>query len=177
MARTRSQAVKAALAVTTYPVGWCARFTREALGLPATGDRDGDGDADAVDAWLAAKHRHPGDRNPPAGVPVFWSGGSKNFGHAALSEDDGMIRSTDLPVSGKVGTVALATVEKRWGMKYLGWSEDWAGTLIPLDPSAPPKIKPTPNVDAAIRANRRAGRTRVVELLKRARRRIRKGLK
>lgn len=131
MTATRQQAVRNALTVKTYPVGMCARFTREQFGVPALGDFDGDGDADAVDMWQACKIRNEGDINPPAGVPVFWSGGRKGHGHAAVSLGDGLVRSTDAWAAGLVGSVPLTEVTRRWGMPYLGWTEDLYGHEIP----------------------------------------------
>lgn len=142
MTNTRGQAVKNALASTAYDVGMCMKWTRTMLGRDSVGDVDRDGDADAVDGWKSCKHRHPDDRNPPAGVPVFWSGGSKGHGHAALSLGGGMIRTIDRPTSGRVGTVPLSDPERAWGLHYLGWAEDIGGLLIPLD--APAKVDPKP---------------------------------
>ena len=128
---SRNQAIVNALASKAYPVGMCAKWTREKYGLPALGDFDRDGDADAVDMWAACVLKEAGDRNPPAGVPVFWSGGSKGHGHAAVSLGDGMIRTIDRPTSGQVGTVPLGEIERVWGLKYLGWTHDLYGHEIP----------------------------------------------
>lgn len=153
MTYTRAQAVTRALASRTYPRAMCYRWTREIFGLPAVGDVDGDGDADAVDGWKAARHRHPGDRNPPVGVPVFWSGGSNGNGHAAVTVPGG-VRSIDVGPGGfgTVGTVDLGWFERQWNLTYLGWSEDLGGVRIPYDPPpAPKKRRPEP-----IRAIRKA---------------------
>lgn len=131
MPASRQQAVINALSVNAYSVGMCAKFTREQFGVPALGDHDGDGDADAVDMWKACRIRNDGDTNPPAGVPVFWSGGSKGHGHAAVSLGGGMVRSTDAWTAGVVATVPIAEVSRRWGMPYLGWTEDLYGHDIP----------------------------------------------
>lgn len=131
MTNSRNQAIVAALASTAYPVGMCAKWTREKFGLPALGDFDRDGDADAVDMWQACVLKEAGDRNPPPGVPVFWSGGSKGHGHAAISLGNGMIRTIDRPRSGVVGTVPLGEIERVWGLKYLGWTHDLYGHEIP----------------------------------------------
>ena len=128
---SRNQAIVNALASQAYAVGMCAKWTRERYGLPALGDFDRDGDADAVDMWKACALKHAGDRNPPAGVPVFWSGGSRGHGHAAISLGDGFIRTIDRPTSGKVGTVPLGEIERAWGLKYLGWTADLYGHEIP----------------------------------------------
>lgn len=131
MPNSRQQAVASALNSTTNVPRYCARWTRERFGVGALGDFDGDGAADAEDMWKAAKIRNDGDRNPPAGVPVYWGGGSQDNGHISVSLGGGMIRSTDAAGAGRVGTVPLDFPEKQWGMPYLGWSEDLYGYIIP----------------------------------------------
>jgi hypothetical protein len=133
MTLSRQQAVRNALESATNKVGMCAQWTRQQFGVPALGDFDGDGDADAVDMWKACVIKHHADVEPvpPAGVPVFWSGGSKGHGHAAVSLGGGMVRSTDAWTAGRVGTVPIVEVSRRWGMPYLGWTEDLYGHEIP----------------------------------------------
>lgn len=130
---SRQQAVANALNSTTNKVGMCAQWTRERFAIPALGDFDRDGDADAVDMWQACALKHYADVEPvpPAGVPVFWSGGSRGHGHAAVSLGGGMVRSTDAWTAGLVGTVPLSEIGRRWGMHYLGWTEDLYGHEIP----------------------------------------------
>ena len=146
----RLQAVERSKKVATYGYAMCYKFTREVFGHAAVGDVDGDGDADAVDGWKATKFRHPGDRNPPAGVPVFWSGGRNGYGHAAVSLGNGLIRSTDAGGREIVATVPLKWVEDNWGMKYLGWTEDLGGVKIPLPPTKPKPVRRGYRVDRAI---------------------------
>lgn len=131
MPASRQQAVANALRSTTNVPRFCAQWTRTMFGVAALGDFDGDGAADAEDMWKAAKSRHPGDRNPPVGVPVYYGGGSADNGHISVSLGSGMIRSTDAGGSGKVATVPLDFPEKQWGMPYLGWSDDLYGNTIP----------------------------------------------
>ena len=111
--------------------------------MNAVGDVDGDGDADAVDGWKSepASARHEGDRNPPRGVPVAWSGGSRGFGHRAVSLGNGRIASTDAGGIGRISIVPLSWVEQQWGMSYLGWSETMSGVLIEAPTPANPKPK------------------------------------
>jgi hypothetical protein len=103
---------------------------------PAVGDYDHDGDADAVDGWKSEHgHQHIGDMNPPRGVPVAWSGGGKGFGHRAISQGNGKIRSTDVNGPGTVGTVDITWFARHWSnLHYLGWSESISGIMIPLPP-------------------------------------------
>jgi hypothetical protein len=111
-----------------FGVNQCRLQCRIALGKPSVGDFDGDGDADAEDAWKAAKLKHPGDRKPPRGRGVFWGGGSHDNGHEAISagEFDGVwhIWSTDILRPGFWDFVPLSLIEQKWGLTYLGWAED-----------------------------------------------------
>lgn len=163
---SRPVVVQRALAAVSNVPGTCYLWTRTMAGSPSVGDVDRDGDADAVDGWKATKHRHPGDRNPPAGVPVFWSGGTHGYGHAAVSLGGGKIRSTDAGGPGRIATVDLGWVERTWGLTYLGWTEDLAGEVIPT----PTPVKPAKPAKPV--KERTAGQiTRARELLQRALRR------
>lgn len=146
MVYNREEAAKNAEASRTNQPGMCQAWTRTQYGAPSVGDRDGDGDADAVDGWASEPvgKRHF-DRNPPRGVPVAWSGGSRGFGHRAISLGNGKIRSTDAYGLGRVGTVDLDWPEKTWGMKYLGWTETISGIDIPS-----PETTRGKNVDEAL---------------------------
>lgn len=150
MVYSRQEAVKRSLAYSRYPQGLCQVFTRTIFGAPSVGDVDGDGDADAVDGWFSEppSARHPGDRNPPAGVPTGFSGGSRGFGHRAPSVGGGKIRSTDMNASGRyqagsVATVTIPQVEAAMGVCYTGWTETISGLPIPGDKPTPPP-KPVP---------------------------------
>ena len=149
--RNREDAARVAEADNFNDPGMCQQQTRNWFNAPSAGDQDKDGDADAVDGWKSEpmSARHEGDRNPPRGVPVSWSGGSSGHGHRAISLGGGNIRSTDAGGRGKVATVKLDWVEKNWGMKYLGWSETITGQVIPLPPP-PPKTSRGERVDTAI---------------------------
>lgn len=164
MSLTRAQAVANAKASTAYPVGMCMKWTRTMFGRPAVGDVDGDGDADAVDGWKSCKQKHPGDRNPPAGVPVFWSGGRNGYGHVGISLGNRTFRGTDSPTSGKVGTVGLDWPEQHWGLTYLGWADDLNGVPIPGEPeqpAAPAQTKRYGAIKAAVEALKVARKTAI----------------
>lgn len=162
--RNREEAVKAALADKTNTPRYCQLVTRLWFDAPSAGDVDGDGAADAEDGWKrepAAARRF--DRNPPAGVPVTWLGGSQDNGHRAISLGNGMIRSTDAAGIGKIGTVPLRWVEDNWGMAYAGWSTTMNGYEIPLAPEQP---KPAPQKPPTLVEK---ARKRLVEALELAR--------
>lgn len=159
----RDDAVIRALAAKNNVPNTCQLWTRLVFGVPSVGDVDGDGASDAEDGWKSepAKYKHPGDRHPPAGVPVSYGGGSHDNGHRAVSLGGGMIRSTDAAGWGHVGTVPLDWPEKTWGLVYLGWSDTCDGWLIPEPPAPkPPKPKPLSREQKArvIRREARAAR-------------------
>jgi hypothetical protein len=159
MVFSRQEAVRRANAARTNKVGMCQQWTRDILGAPSAGDRDGDRDADAIDGWQSepASKRHT-DRNPPAGVPVAFD---KKFGHRAVSLGGGKIRSTDMSTKtgryspGEVGTVTIEQIENSMGVRYLGWSETITGIPIPDDTKKPAPVKKTSRgarVDRAIKS-------------------------
>lgn len=153
---TRAQALAKANRTKTNAVGACQKVTRGYFNAPSAGDRDHDGDADAYDGWLSepVSKRHL-DRNPPAGVPVAFKGGSKGYGHRAISLGGGHVRSTDFNgltkryQAGVVGNGTIAEVERAMGVRYLGWSETIDGQVIP-EPPKPIKTSRGKHVDAAI---------------------------
>lgn len=167
MVNTREQAAKTAEADHTNVPGMCQQQTRYWFNAPSSGDQNSDGDADALDGWAdePAWARHPGDRNPPRGVPLSWAGG---HGHRAISLGNRRVRSTDVPRAGVVGTVDIDWFERNWGKVYLGWSETISGIKIPLGTKPNPVPPPAP-------ASRVA---RAYELMRRARdRALRRGYK
>lgn len=120
---------------------------------------------DATTAWRNTNDRHPGNRNPPRGSDVFWTGGSAGHGHVAKSLGGGKIRSTDAGGSGRVATVDLGWIERNWHMNYAGWAWDNNEVTIPHAKVAvkkPPVKKPAvrthienaiDNINKAIKAN------------------------
>lgn len=86
---------------------------------------------DAATAWRNTNDRHPGDRNPPRGADVFWTGGSSGHGHVAKSLGSQRIRSTDAGGRGRVATVDLGFFERVWHLTYGGWSWDINEVTIP----------------------------------------------
>lgn len=149
MVYNRDQAVERAKAAETNSPGTCQLWTRTIFGADSAGDRDRDGDADAVDGWLSEPpaHRHVGDRNPPAGVPVAFAGGSKGYGHRAVSIGGGRLRSTDMRngryFPGRVGTCTIKDIEREMNQTYLGWSNTITGQLIPMGSPSTQSLPPS----------------------------------
>jgi hypothetical protein len=103
--------------------GYCLKYVRTWLEI-------GSRDPDAATAWRNAHHKHAGDRHPPRGAPIFWTGGSSGHGHIALAKGD-VMRSTDVPAMGVVGNDDGSHPHDVWGLTYVGWAEDLNGVDIP----------------------------------------------
>lgn len=108
----------------TNDPGYCQQQTRQWSGIPSKYP-------DATTAWKNTNDRHPGNKNPPRGAHVFWTGGSHGYGHVAMSLGGGKVRSTDAGGSGKVATVDLDWVQRNWGLPYAGWAWDNNEVTIP----------------------------------------------
>jgi hypothetical protein len=122
VSQSANETVSRANSYKTCEVGMCLKYVRTWLGI-------GSREASAIDAWNAAKVKHPNDQKPPRGAPVFWKGGQ--YGHIALAIDNDNGRSTDTTSSGKVGTQNGNWWKNNWGYQYLGWTEDVNGVTIP----------------------------------------------
>lgn len=109
---------------TSNGVGMCLQWSRERANIPAL-------QPDAATAWKHAVHRHPGDKKPPRGAMVYWTGGSKGYGHIAVSLGNGKIRSSDSGGSGRPATVDIDWPTRTWGMPYAGWADNVNDRVIP----------------------------------------------
>lgn len=121
-ARVGAAAASWARKITRWsPSGMCQQFTRSCFNVGAYYGT-------AALAWHRADHKHPTSLSRvggmPPNVPVFWTGGSRGAGHAAYHLGHGLVRSTDWPRSGQVGTVHIATLTRAWGHSFQGWTED-----------------------------------------------------
>jgi hypothetical protein len=123
--RTPAQAIEAARGDSRNDVGMCLHVVQNWFGSPH-------GYPDAISQWEASTRKHPGDRTPPVGVPVFYGPGSGGrHGHIALFVGGARIRSTDCPSAGIVGETDLDWPTRKWGHPYLGWTGDLGGVAIP----------------------------------------------
>lgn len=109
--------------------GHCLEAVRDLYGLDANNH-----EPSAYAAWVyEGGHDGPNTHTvlkPPAGVPVFWSGGSRGYGHVAISDGLGAVYSTDVKRDGRFDRVPLAWVHTHWGLTYLGWTETLEGKRI-----------------------------------------------
>lgn len=118
------------LKLTSGYGGYCLKWVRLCFGVPAKYPT-------AYAAWQGARRRHTG--TPPANVPVFFAPSGNGFGHVAYSLGGGRVRTTN-SATNKIHNTTIATIERQWGQRYLGWTEDLNGRTV----YAPPKPKPTP---------------------------------
>lgn len=105
--------------------GLCEKFVRSAYGFPANYQS-------AKEAWKAAGGKHPGDMNPPSGVPVFWDlvGANAPYGHIALSIGRGLaVSSSDEAGKPGVTTISIARFTDEYA-RYLGWAEIYHGVNV-----------------------------------------------
>jgi hypothetical protein len=76
MRTSAADAVTAANKYTSYSVGYCLKWVVTVWQAPSIGCPD------AITSWEWATQKHPNDRNPPVGAPVYYRGG--NYGHIAI---------------------------------------------------------------------------------------------
>lgn len=120
-------------------VGACARTVWQSLGgAPALHARS----ASEVVAKVrkAGKLHTSKPESAPFGAILLWTGGSRGFGHAALrAEDPRRSVTVDWETPGAVGEADTATMARKWGLKWAGWTT-WYGVDLPMDP---PVVEPT----------------------------------
>lgn len=85
----------------------------------------------ALAGWHGSPGKHEGDRNPPAGVPVwFGAKSSSSAGDVVISLGDGRVVATDYPRYGVVGVCTIQERQDQIGRPYLGWTETILGAAI-----------------------------------------------
>jgi hypothetical protein len=124
-ARTPAQAIAAARRTKTFEVGKCLVFVRTAYGVSASFPS-------AADAWRGASFKHPVDSGMqvPRGAPVFWTGGSKGFGHIAIGTGNGHCWSSDAGGPGRTAKVSIDELTRRFNIDFQGWAEDVNGVHV-----------------------------------------------
>ncbi len=167
--------------------GMCQAFSVTMFGTGGVGDWDGDGDADAVDGWKKAKARgkvRTADQirdfsKIPYGVILYWSGGSRGYGHAAVSIGGGNMVTTD---AGWGGLIGVRRIKGWWAgsHKFLGYAyQDGNGYVLrrihAFEKAKPSKPRPkfSTYVVTASLVNVRTGpstKAPIVKRLKRGRR-------
>lgn len=110
-----------------FGVGECLMRVRGCYGIAAR-------EHDAAQAWQLAKVKHPQtDPNKiPRGYPVFWTGGSKGFGHIAISAGNGKCWSTDIKRPGFFDYADIADIHAKWGLTLVGYTDDINGVTATI---------------------------------------------
>lgn len=107
---------------TNIKGGYCLHYVWQAY--KANGASTGRSAGTAYEAWQRSDGQHADDRNPPAGVPVFWGPkASSAAGDVVISLGGGRVAATDYPNYGVVGTCTIDQRERQIGRPYLGWTE------------------------------------------------------
>lgn len=109
----------------------CLAIVRQTWGLQPTGITT------AYAGWKLTRRRHERDYNAPPGAPC-WFQGPTPAGHVATSVGNGYVVGNDYPTSGVVKKARIKDIEKGWGCRYLGWTEDYPrangdNVRLPLD--------------------------------------------
>lgn len=110
-------------------VGLCLENVRKQYDIAA------DGTLTAFIAWQHSMVKPDATHTfykAPAGVPVFWSGGSAGDGHIAIADGHGNVWSTDILRPAKWDLVPLGLIASKWNLKPLGWSSRLNGVTVCL---------------------------------------------
>ncbi|QGJ88898.1 lysin A [Microbacterium phage Teamocil] len=113
----------------TWRAGYCLEAVWTAY--KRNGASTGRSAPTAYVGWQNSDDKHPGDRNPPAGVPVWWGPkASSNAGDVVISLGGGRVVATDWPYGGVIGITTIDARERQIGRPYLGWTGDILGAKI-----------------------------------------------
>lgn len=106
----------------TWRAGYCMEAVWQAY--KRNGARTSLGAPTAYDGWLESGGKHPDDRNPPPGVPVYFGpkAGSR-AGDVVISLGGGQVVATDWPRNGVIGITTIDARQRQIGRPYLGWTD------------------------------------------------------
>lgn len=118
--------------------GYCLQFVRQCFDVPSYY-------ASAIDAWNGSPTKHPGDRNPPPAVPLFFTSPSV-YDHVVFGGASGEIITTfnaDVRrYTASSTSAAIDMIVRDFGPgQYLGWTEDINRVRV-LDVVPPPGPDP-----------------------------------
>jgi hypothetical protein len=117
--------------------GYCLQFVRECFGV-------GSYYASAIDAWNGSQTQHPGDRNPPPAVPMYFTSPSQ-YDHVVFWAGGDEIETTfNADVRQYVGN-AISRIESDFDGHYLGWCEDINGVTVYAPTGAGEDLDMTPD--------------------------------
>lgn len=131
---------------------WCLAVTQKVFGVAPFAES-----AQIAWSWNNTKHQ---DRNLPDGcfVPIWWTGGYKNYGHVAIVKRTGnRIQIWSSPYTRKPFfdyfegelNVTIDTISRIYGVSYAGWTETMNTTRI-VEWVNPPQLKSNEEIAAEI---------------------------
>lgn len=131
---------------------WCLAVTQKVFGVAPFAES-----AQIAWNWDNTKHQ---DRNLPDGcfVPIWWTGGYKNYGHVAVAKRTGnRIQIWSSPYTRKPFfdyfegelNVTIDTISRIYGVSYAGWTETMNTTRI-IEWVNPPQLKSNEEIAAEI---------------------------
>lgn len=131
---------------------WCLAVTQKVFGVAPFAES-----AQIAWNWNNTKHQ---DRNLPDGcfVPIWWTGGYKNYGHVAVAKRTGSrIQIWSSPYTRKPFfdyfegelNVTIDTISRIYGISYAGWTETMNTTRI-VEWVNPPQLKSNEEIAAEI---------------------------
>lgn len=131
---------------------WCLTVTQKVFGVAPFAES-----AQIAWNWNNTKHQ---DRNLPDGcfVPIWWTGGYKNYGHVAVAKRTGnRIQIWSSPYTRKPFfdyfegelNVTIDTISRIYGVSYAGWTETMNTTRI-IEWVNPPQLKSNEEIAAEI---------------------------
>ena len=131
---------------------WCLAVTQKVFGVAPFAES-----AQIAWSWNNTKHQ---DRNLPEGcfVPIWWTGGYKNYGHVAVAKRTGnRIQIWTSPYThkpyfdyfeGELNTT-IDTVSRIYSVVYAGWTETMNTTRV-VEWVNPPQLKSNEEIAAEI---------------------------
>jgi len=131
---------------------WCLAVTQKVFGVAPFAES-----AQIAWSWNNTKHQ---DRNLPDGcfVPIWWTGGYKNYGHVAIAKRTGnRIQIWSSPYTRKPFfdyfegelNVTIDTISRIYSVSYAGWTETMNATRI-VEWVNPPQLKSNEEIAAEI---------------------------
>jgi hypothetical protein len=99
---------------------------------------------DALAAWNGSPGKHY-DRNPPAGVPVYFGAKPGSAaGDVVISMGNGQVAATDWPRYGVIGQTTIIERQAQINRPYLGWTDNILGFPISQMQNDEPAPEPIP---------------------------------
>ena len=131
---------------------WCLAVTQKVFGVAPFAES-----AQIAWSWNNTKHQ---DRNLPDGcfVPIWWTGGYKNYGHVAVAKRTGnRIQIWSSPYTRKPFfdyfegelNATIDNISRIYGVSYAGWTETMNTTRI-VEWVNPPQLKSNEEIAAEI---------------------------